>query len=99
MIYRIARPDICAGLRGAHVRIEIRLDGSMAVRFRDRYLAVSQCSVRPKAVDATKKLRKPAPAPRPKSQWMKNFYLTRPDKALLSAIPTGFRIHAAKFIR
>lgn len=43
-IYRIARTDIRAGLRGARVRIEVRLDGSMAVRFRDRYLAVSECS-------------------------------------------------------
>jgi hypothetical protein len=98
-LYRIARTDIGAGLRGAHVRIEIRLDGSMAVGFRDRYLAVSECCVRPKAVDATKKFRKPKPAPRPPSQWMKNFYLTRPDKALLSAIPTASRIHGAKFIR
>ena len=32
--YRIARSTICAGLRGATVRIERRLDGSLAVRFR-----------------------------------------------------------------
>src|ERR1035437_6526741 len=47
-IYRIARADIRAGLRGAQVRIEVRLDGSMAVRFRDRYVEVSECLVRPK---------------------------------------------------
>ncbi len=86
-IYRIARTDIRAGLRGAQVRIEVRLDGSMAVRFRDRYLGVSQCSVRPKVVAPTQKLKKRAPAPRPKSQWMKNFHLTPPDKAALFAIP------------
>jgi hypothetical protein len=86
-IYRIVRTDIRAGLRGAHVRIEVRLDGTMAIRFRDHYLAVSECSVRPKAVAPVQKLRKTAPAPRPKSRWMKNFYLTRPDKAALSAIP------------
>jgi hypothetical protein len=88
-IYQIARTDICAGLRGARVRVEIRLDGSMAVRFRDHYLGVSECSVRPKAVAPAQKLSETATAPRPKSQWMKHFYLTRPDKAALSAIPSA----------
>src|SRR5580700_9691083 len=87
-IYRISRTDIRAGLRGAQVRVEVRLDGSMAVRFRDRYLGVSECSVRPKVAAApAKKLKKHASVPRPQSQWMKNFYFTRPDKAALSAIP------------
>jgi hypothetical protein len=36
-IYQIARPDIRAGLRGAPVRIEVRLDGSLAMRFRSHY--------------------------------------------------------------
>ena len=86
-LYRIARTDIRTGLRRANVRIEIRLDGTMAVRFRDRYLAVSECLVRPKAVSPTKKLKRRAASPRPKSQWMQNFYFTRPDKAALAAIP------------
>ena len=34
--YQIERASICAGLRGATVRIERRLDGSLAVRFRER---------------------------------------------------------------
>jgi transposase len=85
-IYRIARTDIGVGLRGARVRVEVRLDGSMAVRFRDRYLGVSECAGCPKVTPAQKP-KKHAPVPRPKSQWMKNFYLTRPDKAALSAIP------------
>jgi hypothetical protein len=46
--WQIARDGIRAGLRGADVRIEIRLDGSMAVRFRESYLAVSQCQPPPK---------------------------------------------------
>jgi hypothetical protein len=99
-IYRIARADIRAGLRGAQVRIELRLDGSMAVRFRDRYLGVSECAVRPKAAAPARKpkTKKPASAPRPKSQWMKNFHFTNPDKAALSAIPAA-AIHSAKPIR
>ena len=86
-IYRIARTDIGAGLRGAQVRIAVRLDGSIAVRFRDRSLAVRECPVRPKVAAPAKKPQKHTSAPRPKSRWMKNFYLTHPDKAALSAIP------------
>jgi hypothetical protein len=86
-IYQIARQDIRAGLRRASVRVELRLDGSMAVRFRDRYLTVTECAERPKAV-AHKKPAASKKAPRPKSQWMKNFYLTPLDKAALSTIPT-----------
>jgi hypothetical protein len=39
-ICQIARKHIRAGLRRASVRVELRLDGSTAVRFRDRYLAL-----------------------------------------------------------
>jgi hypothetical protein len=97
-VYQIARTDICAGMRGAHVRVEVRLDGSLAVRFRGRYLGVSECLVRPKAVSPAKKLKKRAAGPRPKSQWMKNFYLTGPDKAALSAIPAASAIRGQKHI-
>jgi hypothetical protein len=86
-LYRIAPADICAGLRGAHVRIEVRLDGSMAVRFREGYLEVSECMVRPKGTVPRQKPPKHASGPRPKSQWMNNFYFTRPDKSALSVIP------------
>jgi transposase len=46
--HQIQRGSICAGLRGATVRIERRLDGSLAVRFRQRYLAHTACTPRPK---------------------------------------------------
>src|ERR1022692_4738897 len=36
--WQISRDGIRAGLRGADVRVEVRLDGSMAVRFRESYL-------------------------------------------------------------
>jgi hypothetical protein len=84
-LYQIARVGIRAGLRGAAVRVEVRLDTSIAVRFRDRYLAVSECQPRAK-VPVVPMPRKPA-IPRQKSQWMKNFYLTSPEKAALSALP------------
>ena len=48
-LYQIARATIYAGLRGGAVRVEKRLDGTLAVRFRDRYLSVSECAARPQA--------------------------------------------------
>jgi hypothetical protein len=88
-IWQIARNDIRAGLRGAIVRVEIRLDGSLAVRFGKHYLSVAECQPRPK-VAATPQRRKRKPAvPRAKSQWMKNFHLTSPEKTVLSVIPAS----------
>jgi hypothetical protein len=42
-IYRIGRADVRPGLRGGHVRIEVRLDGSVHARFQERYLAIEEC--------------------------------------------------------
>jgi biotin operon repressor len=80
-IYQIARQDIRTGLRGAVVRVEKRRDGSVAIRFRDRYLGVSICQQRPK-VSAPKP---PSPArrtlkPRQASEWCKNFDLKKSPK-------------------
>ena len=41
--YQIERADIRPGLRGGTVRVEARLDGSIAVRFQEQYLAVKLC--------------------------------------------------------
>ena len=53
-IYQIARDDIRAGLRGADVRVEVRLDASLAVRFRGCCLTVSQCYGRPRRLPRQK---------------------------------------------
>jgi len=59
-LYQIARQDIRTGLRGANVRVESRLDGSMKVRFQQHYLSVSQCAVQPKEnIDSAPAMRKP----------------------------------------
>jgi transposase len=42
-LYQIERESIVVGLRGADVRVEKRLDGSLAVRYQDRYLSVKPC--------------------------------------------------------
>jgi len=78
--YQIARADIQTGLRKATVRVEMRLDGSLAVRFRDRYLTVTLCAARPNAVPIPKKPASSQRTVRPKSRWMENFYLGQRSK-------------------
>ena len=99
--WQIARDGIRAGLRGADVRVEVRLDGSMAVRFRESYLTVSQCQPRPKVPSpkvTAGRARKPA-APRAKSRWMENFHLTSPEKTALSVSAASLQVRGGKSIR
>jgi DNA-binding Lrp family transcriptional regulator len=74
--YQITRAEIRPGLRGATVRVEERLDQSVWVRFRGRYLTVRVCGSQSQApVPApVPKLRPSSPAP-PASTWMKGFSL------------------------
>jgi hypothetical protein len=51
-LYQIAASGIRTGLRGGVVRVEQRLDGSLAVRFADAWLKVSECQLQPKATPA-----------------------------------------------
>lgn len=74
-LYRIVRKDICAGLRGSYVRVEQRRDGSVAVRFRDRYLGVERCPIRPQAEPAKPAQPKTPRQPPRRSDWMRNFKL------------------------
>lgn len=52
--YQIARESVVAGLRGAMVIVERRLDGSIHVRFGDRYLTVIQLPPRQPKVNQRK---------------------------------------------
>jgi len=47
-MYRIVRADIRPGLRGGMVRVEVRLDGSVQVRFQEKYLGIEECQPQPK---------------------------------------------------
>ena len=99
--YKIARSDIRTGLRGADVRVEIRLDASMAVRFGKRYVTVTTCHPRPKVSKPKvnrRRARKPA-GPPAKSTWMKNFHLTSPEKTALSVIEASPQLRGLKPIR
>ena len=88
-IYQIARKDICTGLRGAFVRVEKRRDGSVAVRFRDRYLSIAQCAQRPKVMSAKPAKTKPQAKPVKRSEWNKNFDLKKAPKIWQAAQGSG----------
>jgi hypothetical protein len=72
-LYQIQQADIRAGLRGGQVRVQRRLDGTLAGRFRDRYLAVAECSPRPQAAPVKPAAPRTRKTVRRKSDWMKNF--------------------------
>ncbi len=76
-IYQIARTDIRPGLRGGQVRVERRLDGSLAVKFRQYGLSVVECQARPKAPPRPKPVSAPQPRPKAVNNWMKNFHLPK----------------------
>jgi transposase len=79
-IFQIARKDICAGLRGAVVRVEKRRDGSVAVRFRERYLSVELCAQRPKVPVAKAATPKRSADPVGRKEWCRNFDLKKSPK-------------------
>src|SRR5467141_406307 len=89
----VPREEVCAGLRGAQVEIERRLDGSHWLRFRDRYLrlrhcpepaprAVSPSGLRPPGLTAhpVSKTRKSVP---PQHPWRTFQYGRKPDISTL----------------
>jgi transposase InsO family protein len=81
-LYQIERQAVVSGLRKADVRVEKRLDGSIAVRFGERYLPIRLC------VPAEKSKAPPvkqAPVRRPPNQqrgsdWCKDFNLKKGPK-------------------
>ena len=89
--YRIARKDICTGLRGAYIRVEQRRDGSVAARFGDRYLNVERCEQRPKVTTAKPAKARPQGKPVKKSEWNKHFDLKKAPKVWQAAQSSGAR--------
>src|SRR5579872_7431059 len=81
-LYQIERQAVTAGLRGADVRVEQRLDGSLAVRYGERYLPVRECPVAEKAKAAAgQPAKKKHRAGRQQgSNWNQNFDLKKAPK-------------------
>ncbi len=80
-LYQIERSAIVTGLRGANVRVENRLDGTVAVRYGEKYLPVrtitpAEKQKAPPAKQTTSQHRQPRRA----SDWNKNFDLKKAPK-------------------
>jgi len=91
-LYQIERQAIMTGLRGADVRVERRLDGSLAVRHGERYLPVKECPVaeKPKATGPVN-TPKTSPSAGRSSDWNKNFDLKKAPKVWQAAQGSGQR--------
>ncbi len=90
-LYQIERQAVTTGLRGANVRVEQRMDGSLAVRHGERYLPIQECAMadKPKAARPVKAA-KVHPAGRT-SDWNKNFNLKKAPKIWQAAQGSGHR--------
>jgi hypothetical protein len=91
-LYQIERQAVTTGLRKANVRVEQRLDGSLAVRHGERYLPVAECTVAAKTQAA--RPAKTAKTPRAggrASNWNKDFDLKKAPKIWQAAQGSGHR--------
>jgi hypothetical protein len=91
--YQIELRTVVSGLRRANVRVEQRLDGTLAVRYGEKYLPVTRCEM------AAKKAPAPASAeptgkrrqPRRGGDWNRNFDLKKSPKIWQAAQESGRR--------
>ena len=90
-IYQIAPGDIRPGLRGGRVRVEQRLDGSMAVKFRQYRLSVAACQPQPRTPLLPKRVIASKAGPKIVHNWMKDFHLQKspPMGVILPDTPRG----------
>ena len=90
--YQIERQAVVSGLRGATVRVEQRLDGSLAVRHGERYLPLRPCvpAERRKLTPTSKPSRR-QPGRGRGSDWNKNFDLKKAPKVWQAAQASGRR--------
>lgn len=87
-VYQIDRRDIQVGMRKGWVRVQQRLDGSLAVQFQGRYVRVRRCApplVLSKTIAAPTRSRGTI---RRKSDWMKNFSIrSKPSLSRPTEVP------------
>jgi len=84
--YQILRSQVQAGMRRQRVRVELRLDGELKVRYEGRYLEIAECGTRPATAEpkASKAVRKDHNAGG-RSNWMDGFF-DRPSPPLWRCI-------------
>ena len=94
-LYQVERQAVTTGLRHAHVRVEQRLDGTLAVRHGERYLPVKECATADKPKAPPVKPPKKRRAHRRGSDWDKNFDMKKGPKVWQAAQASGYRPAAA----
>lgn len=75
-LYQIDRQDVQVGMRRSIVQVEERLDGTIAVRWQDRYLRIHRGATAAPALAPETVAAQPArlpQAPKRKREWMSNF--------------------------
>lgn len=84
--YQIAREDAQAGMRHQKLRVELRLNGELHVRYQGRYLHIAECGARvaPASLTERKPVRRDHNAGG-RSHWMQGFF-DRPSPPLWKAI-------------
>ena len=90
-LYQIERESIVVGLRGADVRVEKRLDGSMAVRYQNRYLALKPCAQASQPPAAKAKVRSVRKQTQRTLDWNKKFDLKKAPPIWKAAQSSGYR--------
>lgn len=82
--YQIAKSDARPGLRGQKVRVEQRLDGTVAARDQDRYLDIRRCE-NPGPASIASKAARPVRKDHNRggrSSWMRDFSVRPPEQPL-----------------
>jgi hypothetical protein len=91
-LYQISRQAVTTGLRGANVRVEKRLDGSLKVRHGDKYLAIEECAMAEKPkIKPSSKPTKTQRTRRRGSDWNKNFDLKKAPPLWRAERSSGYR--------
>jgi transposase len=97
-LYAIKRQVVVSGLRGAMVRVEKRLDGSLAVRYGEKYLPVEECVLAEKTKVSPKRTAPPTKRQRkPGARWDNDqLFGEKGPKLWQAAQATGYRHEAAE---
>jgi len=72
--YQIPSSQVRTGMRRSKLRVEARMDGSIAMRFKNEYLAVQLCTAVITGVGKKPSVKARRTTPPQKSRWMQGFF-------------------------
>ncbi len=95
-LYQIERRAVVSGLRGATVRVEKRLNGSLAVRHAERYLPIEEVAVAERPIPATSRKKPPAPSGPRGKRWNNDLLFEKGPKLWQAIQASGHRPEVAE---